>query len=94
MTQRQRDSQQPMSMSARAFALDVQLAQTTDRDSAHPALLPWLAVAVACLLDRLIGDRRLAAFVQVMGGGSPLLRQRAEAWAGDQAWRLRLAGGA
>ncbi|MCT0202676.1 adenosylcobinamide-phosphate synthase CbiB [Synechococcus sp. CS-602] len=57
-------------------------------------MLPWLAVAVACLLDRLIGDPPGWLHpVQVMGWWIAVLRQRAEAWAGDQPWRLRLAGG-
>jgi len=49
---------------------------------------------VACLLDRLVGDPPgLLHPVQVMGWWIGVLRQRAEAWAGDQPWRLRLAGG-
>jgi len=55
----------------------------------------WLAVALACGLDRLIGDPAGWLHpVQVMGLMISLLRGRAEAWAGDQAWTLRLGGGA
>ncbi len=56
----------------------------------HPALL----VMLACLLDRLVGDpRRCLHPVQVMGWAIQHLRSFSEAWAGDNPWKLRLAGG-
>lgn len=56
----------------------------------HPALF----VVLACLLDRLVGDpRRCLHPVQVMGWTIQRLRKLSEAWAGDTAWKLRLAGG-
>ena len=54
----------------------------------------WLLVAVACGLDRLVGDpHRLLHPVQVMGAVIAGLRSGAERWAGDHAGRLHLAGG-
>jgi len=63
--------------------------------SAHPALLPWLAVAVACLLDR--HDRRPAGLA-ASGSGMMAVDRRfaptgAEAWAGVSLGGLRLRGG-
>jgi len=53
----------------------------------------WLLVAVACGLDRLVGDPQgLLHPVQVMGAGIAGLRPGAERWAGDHPGRLRLAG--
>ena len=61
---------------------------------AAPALVAWLNVAVACGLDRWIGDPAGWLHpVQVMGWWISALRGRAEAWAGDRPWKLRLAGG-
>jgi adenosylcobinamide-phosphate synthase len=61
---------------------------------AHPFLLGWLLVAVACGLDRLIGDPRWSPHpVVVMGWWISRLRTLAERWAGDQPRQLRLAGG-
>ena len=58
---------------------------------AHPLLL----VALACGLDRLVGDPRWCLHpVVVMGWLISRLRSLAERWAGDSPWRLRLAGGA
>jgi hypothetical protein len=62
------------------------------------AWLPWphqilALVAVACLLDRLVGDPLAWLHpVQVMGWVIERLRRPAEAWAGDQPARLRLMG--
>ena len=54
----------------------------------------WLLVAVACGLDRLVGDPRVLLHpVQVMGAVIAGLRTGAERWAGDHPGRLRLAGG-
>jgi adenosylcobinamide-phosphate synthase len=54
----------------------------------------WLMVAVACGLDRLVGDPHdLLHPVQVMGAVIAGLRTGAERWAGDHPGRLRLAGG-
>jgi len=54
----------------------------------------WLLVALACGLDRLVGDPQgLLHPVQVMGGVITGLRPGAERWAGDHPGRLRLAGG-
>lgn len=51
-------------------------------------------VVAACALDRLVGDpRRCPHPVQVMGWAIDALRRAAEAWAGDDPLRLRLAGG-
>lgn len=59
----------------------------------HPFLLPWLLVALACGLDRLVGDPRWCPHpVVVMGWWITQLRQHAEAWAGDRPGRLRLGG--
>jgi adenosylcobinamide-phosphate synthase len=56
----------------------------------HPVLL----VALACGLDRLVGDPPWCLHpVVVMGGVISRLRRWAEAWAGDRPRRLRLAGG-
>ena len=56
----------------------------------HPALL----VAMACLLDRLLGDPRHCLHpVQVMGWAIQRLRGLVEAGAADTPWTLRLAGG-
>jgi len=61
---------------------------------AHPLLLPWLLVTLACGLDRLVGDPRWCPHpVEVMGWAIDRLRRPAEAWAGDRPWALRLAGG-
>lgn len=52
-----------------------------------------LLVPAACGLDRLVGDpRRCLHPVQLMGLLIATLRRRAEGWAGDAPWRLRLAG--
>jgi len=54
----------------------------------------WLLVALACGLDRMVGDPHgLLHPVQVMGGVITGLRTGAERWAGDHPGRLRLAGG-
>lgn len=54
----------------------------------------WLLVALACGLDRLLGDPRgLLHPVQVMGWCISQLQRWAEALAGDRAVALRLAGG-
>lgn len=54
----------------------------------------WLLVALACGLDRLVGDPRWCPHpVQVMGLVIERLRALAEGWAGDRPGRLRLAGG-
>jgi len=54
----------------------------------------WLLVALACGLDRLVGDPHgLLHPVQVMGGVITGLRTGAERWASDHPGRLRLAGG-
>ncbi len=56
-------------------------------------LPPWLLVLLACGLDRLLGDPRGCIHpVQVMGLLIASLRNRSEAWAGDDPLRLRLAG--
>ncbi|MCP9926407.1 CobD/CbiB family cobalamin biosynthesis protein [Cyanobium sp. CH-040] len=61
---------------------------------AHPFLLPLALVALACALDRLVGDPRWCPHpVVVMGWAIGRLRRPAEAWAGDRPWALRLAGG-
>ena len=69
-----------------------------------PSLLPlpagaaalvqaWLVVALACGLDRLLGDPHgLLHPVQVMGWCITRLRGVGEALAGDRPWALRLAG--
>lgn len=55
----------------------------------HPVLL----VAIACGLDRLLGDpRQWLHPVQVMGWAIQRLRIRSEAWAADTPWKLRLCG--
>jgi adenosylcobinamide-phosphate synthase len=60
---------------------------------AHPVLLGWLLVALACGLDRLVGDPPWCPHpVVVMGWWISRLRQLVERWAGDQPWRLRLGG--
>ena len=60
----------------------------------HPFLLATLLVALACGLDRLVGDPRWCLHpVVVMGWLITALRRGAEAWAGDTPWMLRLAGG-
>jgi len=62
--------------------------------TASGALSFWLLVAVACGLDRLVGDPHgLLHPVQVMGAVIAGLRTGAERWAGDHPGRLRLAGG-
>jgi len=62
--------------------------------TASGTLSLWLLVAVACGLDRLVGDPQgLLHPVQVMGAVIAGLRSGAERWAGDHAGRLRLAGG-
>ncbi len=54
----------------------------------------WFLVAVACGLDRLVGDPLGWLHpVQVMGAVIAGLRTGAERWAGDHPGRLRLAGG-
>lgn len=51
----------------------------------------WLLVALACGLDRLVGDpRRWLHPVQVMGWVITGLRSPAETWAGDRPAALRL----
>lgn len=56
-------------------------------------LLAWLLVALACGLDRLVGDPHgLPHPVQLMGWCIARLRGRAEAWAGDRPLALRAAG--
>jgi len=61
---------------------------------AHPVLLGWLLVGLACALDRLVGDPRWCPHpVVVMGWWISRLRRLVERWAGDQPWRLRLGGG-
>jgi adenosylcobinamide-phosphate synthase len=58
--------------------------------------LPHLALllALACALDRALGDPRQCLHpVQVMGWGIRRLQGLAELWAGDAPWRLRLCGG-
>ena len=60
---------------------------------AHPVLLGWLLMALACGLDRLVGDPPWCPHpVVVMGWWIGRLRQLVERWAGDQPWRLRLGG--
>ena len=55
---------------------------------------PFVLVALACGLDRLVGDPpRLLHPVQVMGWAITRLRHLAETWGGDTPWKLRLAGG-
>ena len=50
-------------------------------------------MALACALDRLLGDPHSWLHpVQVMGGAIGILRRWAEAWSGDRPRRLRLAG--
>jgi len=53
---------------------------------------PWarspLAVAVACLLDRLIGDRRAGCTVQVIGWLDAVLLQRPRTGQVISLWRL------
>jgi len=54
---------------------------------------PLLLVALASGLDRLLGDpKRFYHPVMAMGAAISLLRIWAEAWAGENAWRLRSAG--
>ena len=54
---------------------------------------PFVWVSVACVLDRAIGDPRWCLHpVVVMGWCITRLRGLAEAWAGDDPLRLRLAG--
>ena len=56
--------------------------------------MAWLNVAVACGLDRWIGDPAdLLHPVQVMGWWISALRRWAEGWAGDHPCKLRLVGG-
>lgn len=58
-----------------------------------PFLLAWLLVALACGLDRVVGDPHgLPHPVQLMGWCIARLRGRAEAWGGDRPRLLRLAG--
>ena len=65
-----------------------------DSMGVHPFLLATLLVALACGLDRLVGDPRWCLHpVVVMGWLITALRRGAEAWAGDTPWKLRLAGG-
>ena len=55
----------------------------------------WLLVALACGVDRLLGDPRWCLHpVVVMGWWINWLRQVAESLAGDRPWALRLGGGA
>jgi adenosylcobinamide-phosphate synthase len=63
--------------------------------SAAPGPLAlWLLVAMACGLDRLVGDPRWCPHpVQAMGWVIERLRLLAEGWAGDRPHWLRLAGG-
>ena len=54
----------------------------------------WLLVALACGVDRLIGDLRWCLHpVVVMGWLISSLRQVVETLAGDRPWALRLGGG-
>ena len=54
----------------------------------------WLLVALACGVDRLIGDPRWCLHpVVVMGWLISSLRQVVETLAGDRPWALRLGGG-
>ncbi|WP_399234886.1 adenosylcobinamide-phosphate synthase CbiB [Synechococcus sp. CS-1325] len=63
--------------------------------SGSPAAIGWLAVALACGLDRVVGDPAGCLHpVQVMGWSIALLRGQVETWAGDRPWKLRLGGGA
>lgn len=58
-------------------------------------IVPLVLVALACGLDRLLGDPRWSPHpVVVMGWAIGRLRRLAERWAGDRPGRLRLAGGA
>ena len=55
----------------------------------------WLLVALACGVDRLVGDPRWCLHpVVVMGWLISRLRQVVETLAGDRPWALRLGGGA
>ena len=55
----------------------------------------WLLVALACGVDRLVGDPRWCLHpVVVMGWLTSRLRQVVETLAGDRGWALRLGGGA
>jgi len=57
-------------------------------------LFTWLLIALACVLDRVLGDPRgLLHPVQVMGWCISRLREAAESLAGDRPRSLRLAGG-
>ena len=57
------------------------------------AAAPLLLVALACVLDRLLGDPRWCLHpVVVMGWLITRLRRLAERWAGDSPRKLRLAG--
>ena len=61
---------------------------------AHPLLWGWLLVALACGLDRLIGDPRWSPHpVVVMGWWISRLQQPMERWAVDRPWKLRAGGG-
>ncbi len=61
---------------------------------AHPFLLPWALVVLACGLDRLMGDPRWCPHpVVVMGWWISQLRWLVERWAGEWPWGLRLGGG-
>ena len=61
---------------------------------AHPLLWGWLLVAMACGLDRLIGDPRWSPHpVVVMGWWISQLQRLVERWAGDRPWKLRAGGG-
>ena len=61
---------------------------------AHPLLWGWLLVALACGLDRLIGDPRWSPHpVVVMGWWISRLQHLVERWASDRPWKLRAGGG-
>ena len=61
---------------------------------AHPLLWGWLLVALACGLDRLIGDPRWSPHpVVVMGWWISQLQRLVERWAVDRPWKLRAGGG-
>jgi adenosylcobinamide-phosphate synthase len=75
------------------------MAQGVDSIGIHPFVWvqvmqqPLVWVLLACALDRLIGDPRWCPHpVVVMGWCIARLRSLAEAWAGDDPRRLRLAG--
>lgn len=67
----------------------------SDAFALDSGLFAWQLVALACGLDRLVGDPHgLLHPVQVMGWCIARLRGWAELWAGDRPVALRAAGGA